>query len=88
LTLTYYRTGDTEPGREGDVLVHHVRTAAEKRYLARFQHGWRWVNSKTELDRGDQTPLTWTFAMDSEPDGLPTEVRTPSDAELVDWLAS
>jgi hypothetical protein len=86
--MKYFRTGDPEPEPAVRVLLHHVRTAAQATHLARFQHGWRWVRSKAELDRGDATPLTWRFAMAAERDGAATEVRTMNDAEHVDWLAS
>ncbi|WP_410676626.1 hypothetical protein [Amycolatopsis sp. cmx-4-68] len=89
--MQHFRTGDPEPGPAVQVLAHHIREGSEAAYLARFQHGWRWVNSKTELDRRDKTPLTWHFAMTAQPDtpdGKPTHVRTMSNSEHIGWLTS
>lgn len=85
--MTFLHTGDPEPRPGVDVLVIVGRLGTEKRYLARFQHGWRWVDSKTELDRGDQTPLTWKFAAAVDARG-PHQLRTLTDAERIDWLTS
>lgn len=84
--MKYFRSGDPEPGPEVDVLYHHVRTAAEAEYLARFQHGWVWVSRKADV--GHRTPLAWRFATEPEPDGSPTELRTMCADELTDWLVS
>ncbi|MEU4672969.1 hypothetical protein AB0F91_34665 [Amycolatopsis sp. NPDC023774] len=86
--MQYFTTGDPEPQEVVAVLLHHVRTADERRYLARFQHGWRWVDSRTELERRDKTPLTWRFATAAGPGGEKTELRVLTDAEQIDWLAS
>ncbi|WP_033261359.1 hypothetical protein [Amycolatopsis vancoresmycina] len=86
--MTHYRTGDPEPGDGVDVLLNEQ--PGQTRYLARLQHGWVWINSKSNLDRPDKnrtpTPLTWKFA--TAADGPPTDLRTLTDAETVEWLAS
>lgn len=87
--MQYFRTGDPEPGPEVDVLVHHNRAGARKHFLARFQHGWLWAHTKSEIDRHKaSTPLRWDFAMAADPGGHETNVRTPNDEERIDWLAS
>jgi len=94
--MTYFRTGDPEPGPDVDVLINEQR--GQTRYLARLQHGWVWVNGKRELDRPERaqvpTPLTWKYAVADHvafadaADADPTELRTLTDIEVVEWRAS
>jgi len=88
--MTYFRTGDPEPGADVDVLINEQR--GQTRYLARLQHGWVWVAGKHVLDRPERaqvpTPLTWKFATEAELDADPTELRTLTDIEVVEWRAS
>lgn len=86
--MTHFRSGDPEPAADVTVLANE--RAGQTRYLARLQHGWVWVNNKSDIDRPDKdrtpTPLTWKFA--TAADGTPTELRTLTDAEIVEWWAS
>lgn len=82
--MKYFRTGDVEPGPEIDVLVDEL-AATEQRFLARFQHGWIWVDSLVKLEQRDKTPLTWKFA--TAADLAPTiELRELTEAERVEWI--
>lgn len=83
-----FQTGDPEPHAGILILLHRDPEPDERRYLARFQHGWRWVDSRSELQRADKTPLSWRFATAASPDRAPVQLRTPTEDEHAEWLAS
>ncbi|QRP42799.1 hypothetical protein [Amycolatopsis sp. FDAARGOS 1241] len=87
--MHYFSSGDREPEHRIDVLVRDFdRTASGLRYLARFRYGWRWVDSRTELQRRDKTPLTWHFVTMPKRGRRPVELRTLTADEQLQWFAS
>lgn len=81
--MNFFRPGDPEPGPDVDVLAIVARLGTEKRYLARFQHGWIWVDRRAEL--GGITPLTWKYATEQDAHGR-FQLRELTADERAEWV--